>query len=159
MAQMSPAPEPMIRVYSIAPEKHNGVTLLEVLIALFVLSVGLLGMAGLQLTSLKNSYSAQLRTEATLQANNILERMRLNRQVAKTGGYDIPLSASPPSGLALVDQDLSDWLNTLASNLPSGDGSVSTNAVTGVTVITVQWDDSKGTSGSSTQSFTMGSML
>ncbi len=140
-------------------KKNTGVTLLEVLIALFVLSVGLLGMAGLQLTGLKNSYSAQNRTEAALQANNILERMRLNQAVAKAGGYDIDLADSAPGGPELVNQDLSEWLDNLASNLPSGDGQIETDAGTGVIVITIQWDDSRGTSGSATQSFAMGSIL
>ena len=137
----------------------RGLTLLEILIALFVLSVGLLGLAGLQMTGLKNNHSAQMRTEATIQANNILERMRVNRAVALAGGYDIALSATPPGGSDLVQTDLNQWLTALANNLPAGDGAIQTDLGTGVTVITIQWDDTKGSGGSSTQTFTLGSKI
>ncbi len=140
-------------------QKNRGLTLIEIMIAVFVLSVGLLGLAGLQITGLKNNHSSQMRTEATIQANNILERMRINRAVALAGGYDIALTDAAPSGSDLVQQDLNQWLTELASNLPSGDGSIQTNLATGVTVITIQWDDSKGTGGSSTQTFTLGSKI
>ncbi len=140
-------------------QKSRGLTLIEIMIAVFVLSVGLLGLAGLQMTGLKNNHSSQMRTEATIQANNILERMRVNRAVALAGGYDIALSAAPPGGTDLVQTDLNQWLTELANSLPAGDGSIQTNLATGVTVITIQWDDSKGTGGSSTQTFTLGSKI
>lgn len=137
----------------------RGITFLEVLIALFVLSVGLLGLAGLQMNGLKNNHSAQLRTEATIQANNILERMRVNRAAALAGSYDITLSDGPPGGGSLAETDLNQWLTELSVALPAGDGAIATDAGTNVVEITIQWDDSKGSGGSTTQTFTMGSKI
>lgn len=64
---------------------QKGMTMLEVLIAVMVLSVGLLGVAGLQTTNLRNSQSAHQRTMAVLLASGMAERIRANRAVARTG--------------------------------------------------------------------------
>jgi len=138
-------------------KNQSGFTLLEVLIALLVFSIGLLGLAGLQLTGLKNNHSAQQRTEATVHAYDILDKMRLNRAVAKAGGYDISLAAGAPSGTSLVDTDRASWLARLSATLPSGDGAVAT--ASDVITVTVQWDDSRGSTGSSTQTFTVSTQL
>lgn len=59
----------------------SGFTLLEVLITLIVLSVGLLGLAGLQTMSLRNNHDAYLRNQATIQANDLVERLRGSKVV------------------------------------------------------------------------------
>ena len=61
--------------------KNTGFTLIEVLIAMLVLAVGLLGLAGLQATSLKNNQSAYNRSQATQLAYDIADRMRSNPSV------------------------------------------------------------------------------
>src|SRR4030065_2717121 len=73
----------------------RGFTLLEVLVAIVVMSIGLLGLAGLMASSLKNSHSAYQRTQATWLAYDALDRMRANRQVALAGGYHLALGAAP----------------------------------------------------------------
>ena len=55
-----------------------GVSLVEVLIAVFVLAVGMLGTASLQLTSKRSNMEAKDRAVATMLAQSIVERMRLN---------------------------------------------------------------------------------
>lgn len=55
-----------------------GFSLLEVLIAVFVLSIGLLGIAGLQHTSKRSNYEAVQRATATMLAEDIIERIRSN---------------------------------------------------------------------------------
>ncbi|MGH8598331.1 MAG: type IV pilus modification protein PilV [Gammaproteobacteria bacterium] len=57
---------------------QSGFTLLEVLISVFVLSIGLLGIAGLQMTSKRTNYEAVQRTNATMLAQELLERIRAN---------------------------------------------------------------------------------
>ncbi|WP_298612536.1 type IV pilus modification protein PilV [uncultured Thiothrix sp.] len=64
-----------------------GLNLLEVLIATLVLSVGLLGLAGLQVSSLKTTQNASLKQEATFILYDLLERMRSNRQAVLAGSY------------------------------------------------------------------------
>ncbi len=58
--------------------RECGFSLLEVLIALVILSIGLLGIAGLQLTSKRTNFEAVQRTTATMLARDIIERMRAN---------------------------------------------------------------------------------
>jgi type IV pilus assembly protein PilV len=138
---------------------QKGFTLIEIMVAVIVLSIGLLGAAGLQITGLKNNHSAQFRTEATIQAYAILERMRINKAVANAGDYDITMAAAAPGGSDIKSTDLSFWLSSLASVLPSGDGSIATDGGTGVSTISVQWDDSRGSEGSTTQTFTVSTLL
>ena len=126
--------------------KPAGFSLLEILIAIFILAIGLLGLAALQTTSLKNNHSAQYRTTATVLAYDIIERMRLNQNA----DYTLTLTATP-SGSTLKDADLIAWTTNLASELPLGDGSIAINGE--IVTVTVQWDDSRGTQGSDTQSF------
>lgn len=128
--------------------KNNGFTLLEVMIAVFMLALGLLGLANLQMLSLKNNHSAQFRTSATVFAYDIIDRMRLNR----TEDYSLVMTATP-SGSGLKNTDLIAWTTLLSSELPAGDGSVAVNG--DIVTVVVQWDDSRGSDGSATQSFTV----
>jgi len=136
-----------------SPRRSAGVSLIEVLVAVLVLSIGLLGVANLQLTAIRNAHSAYLRSQASLLAQDILDRIRANR--ANATSYNIALAASPPTGSSLPEQDLKAWLDSLAASLPQGDGAVAVNAGTPTTVtVTIQWDDSRGLDGSATQSWT-----
>lgn len=136
---------------------QRGFTLIEVMVAAFVLAIGLLGLAGLQVASLKNNHSAQLRTEAVIHVYDIIDRMRVNKLVAQAGGYDIALATTPPSSGSIVDDDRTAWKDAINASLPLGQGSIVTSS--GITTITIQWDDSRGTNGSSTQSFQMSTEL
>lgn len=84
------------------PLQHHGTSLIEVLVALVVLSVGLLGLAGLQLNALKLNQTAMQRSEATLFAYSILDQMRADAAVAKAGGYDIAFADLPADGSPLA---------------------------------------------------------
>lgn len=117
---------------------HRGFTLLEVLISIIVLAIGLLGLAGLQLTSLKAADSAYARSQATVLANDILDRMRSNRDAAIDGSYNIAVGDTPTGG-SVADVDLAEWKTMLGGTLTEGDGSVAVNA--GVATVTVQWND------------------
>jgi type IV pilus assembly protein PilV len=122
--------------------KRNGVTgfsMMEVLVALLVLSVGLLGMAALQVVSLKANHGAYQRSQATFLAYDMIDRMRANRAKAMAGDYDLTMGASSPTGTTLAILDVKDWLdNNVAVFLPSGDGSIACTAA--VCTVDVQWD-------------------
>lgn len=135
----------------------QGFTLLEVLVAMLVLSIGLLGLAGLMASSLKNSHSAYQRTQATWMVYDALDRMRANRQVALAKGYNLALGASP-GGSGLAADDLSEWNAALTNALPAGKGSIDVKDGGGVTII-VQWDDSRGTGGGTTEQFRVDTQL
>jgi len=118
----------------------RGITMIEVLVALIILSIGLLGLASLQANSLKYNQSAYMRTQATQYAYDIADRMRANRDVALGGGYDIALADAAPTSTSVVDQDLAAWLGDVAT-LPNGDASIVRNNQQ--FTITVQWEDDR----------------
>ena len=80
--------------------RNRGFTLLEVLIALVVLSVGLLGIAAMMNFSLKANDSAYLRTQAEAFAYNIVDKMRANQNAALNGSYNIAIGTSVSANIA-----------------------------------------------------------
>lgn len=119
--------------------RTRGFSLLEMLVALLILSFGLLGIAGLQATSLRNNTAAYMRTQANFLAYDMVDRMRANRDAAVAGSYDIALGGTI-SGDSVVAQDLSAWKSQLDTALTSGDGSVACDANAVCTII-VQWGE------------------
>ncbi|MCX7070362.1 MAG: type IV pilus modification protein PilV [Gammaproteobacteria bacterium] len=117
---------------------QRGVSLVEVLVATVLVSIGLLTLASLQALSLGRSSSAALRTEAVGQSYDLLDRMRANRAQAIGGLYNLPF-AQAPSGSTLASQDLASWKAALDATLPDGDGQVLVEAQ--VVTITVRWRD------------------
>ncbi|MGQ7845568.1 type IV pilus modification protein PilV [Granulosicoccus sp. 3-233] len=67
---------------------QQGVGIIEVLVALVVVSFGVLGMAGLQLTGMKHSNNGFNRSKALILTENIATRMRINEQGVSNGFYD-----------------------------------------------------------------------
>jgi type IV pilus assembly protein PilV len=117
--------------------------MLEVLISMIVIAIGLLGYAGLQAASLKNSNTAYLRSQATILSHDIIERMRVNRAVALVGTYNVAIG-STAGGSGVAGNDLTEWKRNLSQTLPAGDGSVVVAGVGGTqgnVQITIQWDD------------------
>lgn len=87
------------------PSRSRGFSLLEALIAVLVISVGLLGASGLQLLSLRSTNQGLLRSQATTVAGDMAERIRAN-PLAVAGGHFAALSstvlncAEPPKNCA-----------------------------------------------------------
>jgi type IV pilus assembly protein PilV len=131
-----------------------GLSLIEVLIALLIVTVGLLGMAGLQAMSLKNNSSAYHRTQANALAYDILDAMRSNRDTAINGGYTLTFSGKdeqcdPSNSDTLAKNDLTNWCSSLWQLLPSGVGAV--NCASEVCTATVRWNDLRDTGGDVTK--------
>ena len=113
-------------------ETQHGTTLIEVLIAVLVFSVGMLGLAGLQLTATINTHSTHLRSIATVQAYDITDRMRANIPAVNSGDYHQPTSTNTPGCLttagctpsAMAQHDAFEWDSVLATSLPDGVGEV-----------------------------------
>ena len=106
--------------------KMQGISLLEVLISVLILTLGLLGVAALQTQALRTSADAQYFQQATQLANDYLERIRANSNDA--GQYAITLTkphcaSSALSGSAAA-QDKVLWLQQIACNLPDGTAQV-----------------------------------
>ncbi len=130
--------------------KLAGFTMIEVLVALIVLSLGLLGLASLQVTTTKFNHSAYLRSQATRLAYSMADRMRANRAAAlENNAYSgVNFVANPACGAVaggtVAERDISAWRNALACSLPSGNGRIEFDAATEMVTISVRWDDTRG---------------
>lgn len=123
------------------PSRHWGFTLVEILVAVVVLAIGLLGLAGLQATSLRFNNSAYHRSQATNLAYDMADRMRVNRQAAIAGDYNIATTDPAPTGTTLADIDRAEWRSALANTLPMGTGGITQNG--NIFTINIQWDDDR----------------
>lgn len=135
--------------------KHSGFSMIEVLISLLISSISLLGLAGLQMNSLKVSDSTYVRSQAVLSSYAILDYMRANRTAAIQGNYNIGLSefsnlSQPLSGASIAELDRYTWFRNVSTALPSMKGAIHCSA-TATCTMTVQWDDSHAASEASTQ--------
>lgn len=128
---------------------QQGISLIEVLITVLVLSIGLLGLAGLQLMSLRNNQSAMERSVGLVQSYSIIEAIRADPDSAKSGRFNINIDDTT-GGSTFPAQALTLWREQLTLNLgESAGGSVSCNSVR--CIVTVQWDDQRGAGGSDEQ--------
>lgn len=103
---------------------QRGVGLIEVLIAVLVLSIGFLGIAALQTKSLANNNSAFVRTQASIAAYSMFDAMRADRANALKGDYNgtITAGACPTTNGTLSQTQLRNWcLGFDPDNPPLGD--------------------------------------
>jgi len=116
---------------------QEGMTLIEVLVAVLILGVGLLGAAMIQLNALKYTDSSRMTSQASFIAYDMLDRIRAN------SGADY--TVAPPSSPNLNvtrDQDLYDF----KTNITSFGGATATGTIAlnqRVYTITISWDDTR----------------
>ncbi len=125
----------------------QGFSMIELLVSMLLLSLGLLGVAMLQTTTLKYSHSSYLRSIAHMQTNAMIDRMRANTAGVDAGHYDsISGTPSNPScstctPAQMAQRDAFDWNSDNANFLPNGQGRISTNG--NVRTITIFWDNER----------------
>jgi type IV pilus assembly protein PilV len=125
-------------------KSQRGVGLIEVLIALLVLSFGMLGMAGLQMWSLKYNQSAMERGMAVVETHSIVDAMRADRAAALANEFDIILDAQPSSGNTFAQMSVRTWRQSLEDALgPGATGSVDCEGAR--CEIQVSWIDTRAT--------------
>ena len=130
----------------------RGVGLIEVLVAVLILAIGLLGVAAMQATALRNSQSSLERSQGVMHVYTILDAMRANPNAARAGAYNMGMPCAVPGAGNLVANDKRAWIDTLQQNLgATACGQVACAGA--LCTISVRWDDSRGTSGSATQTF------
>lgn len=125
----------------------GGLTLIEVLVTLVVISIGLLGVAALQMRSLRNNFDALMRSHASALADDIADRMRSNSGAVRraSGDSDYESEFGPPpkadadAPRALLD--VIEWKQTLAARLPAGDGEIVVAEDSGRVTIRVRWGE------------------
>jgi len=139
-------------------KSQSGVSLIEVAVALFVLSVGMLGMAALQMASLRTNQSSYERSAAVLGAYTMIDRLRSDVAAARDGTYNLPLvadSCTRPAAGTFANDQLAAWIADLQVSMGSSacGGVNCTGGATGSCMISVRWDDSRASGGSSSQVF------
>jgi type IV pilus assembly protein PilV len=137
-----------------------GVSLIEVLVAMLVVSFGILAMSGLLTNSTRYGKSSEFRAIATLLANDIADRMRANMPGVESNSYVLAEVYAPPSAPPLADEhctqaapcteatgatlavkDLADWKRALYFGLPGGAGYLSVSADHTAADVWVAWTD------------------
>lgn len=132
-----------------------GSSLIEVMVALFILAIGLLGILSMQVKSMQFNQSAYYYSQAVYLANEILESMRSNTQVVDTyligmeddlslPGKNCNLTGFTCSPSELKDLNLYEWRENIADTLISGKSSI--ERVDEFIAIRVQFDDSRSDS-------------
>ncbi|MFV2055368.1 MAG: type IV pilus modification protein PilV [Thiohalomonadales bacterium] len=130
----------------------NGFSLIEVLISVLVISIGMLGVAGLQTISLRQNYGSSLLAQATFQSQNIIERMRANMLGVNQGAYDAitgsetdPICFPNCTPAQLATYDAATWITTTKSELnDAGNGTVNgtvTRNVDGTFTASIFWQE------------------
>jgi len=119
-----------------------GVGLIEVLIALVILSLGMLGMAGLQMWSLKSNQGSMERGMAVMQTHTIVDSMRAARSsAADENQFDIEPGAAIGTGrTAYATAALTSWRQSLLENLGE-DATGGINCDGALCEITIEWRD------------------
>ncbi len=151
-----------------SPHRQRGVGLIEILVAVLILSIGLLGMGWVQTRALANNNSSMARSMAVVASYSILDAMRADRANALAGTYNtaadegITADDCPDAGSTLAEAQLSNWcleLGTIQGEVSSTVGEISC-ADDGACDITITFDDGRiGTGGSAAQTVTTRGML
>ena len=149
---------------SAAARTQSGIGLIEILIAVVLISIGFLAGARMQVEGMRFSQSAYYRSQAYFMANDIIDRMRANLEGVRNGSYDsqttVATSVKPDCFVTSCDaadiaqRDLAEWsdyifpsANAIAA-LPSSDTVTAQGSITrdtnGQYTVSLIWADSDG---------------
>lgn len=132
-------------------KRHQpGFTLVEVLVALLIVSIGLLGIAAMQSLALRNTGSSMERSQAVIQTYSYLDVLRANRDRAVLSELDMNMVCDAEN-LPSSQVEQKNWINQLHQTLgPDSCGEVECLGG-GKCTITVQWNDTRAEGGSAVQ--------
>lgn len=121
---------------------QRGFGLIEVLVAVLILAIGLLGMASLQTNGIQMTTGALSRTQAVLLAEDLIERARANKSAISN--YTVTAGSPPACDLtyaianaSVASDDVAEWRNNVSCLLPDGDAAVAVSGA--VMTVTVNW--------------------
>lgn len=148
------------------PTRTSAFTLIEVLVTVLILAIGFLGLAGLQLTALRQNTSAFERSQATMLAYDIIDRMRANKAAVTAGSYTTAWATAPTSrdcrgttadctSSQMAAYDLNQWKCSLGKwnaeticttlniqgRLAEGDGTIAVNG--DIVSVTIRWAEKR----------------
>lgn len=148
--------------YSASVSRASGFTMIELLVAVVVFSIGLIGIAGMQATALGLTHDSQVTVRASNLTADILEKIRLNPTARRAGHYnDISGTQTAPSCVTTTDaqgdtttdpsntgactaEELAQldawlWMEEISDSLPSGSGEVKFD--NDIYTVTVTWKE------------------
>lgn len=139
----------------IGPRHQRGIGMIEVMVAVLILAIGVLGIAALQAITLKNTGSSAARTQAALQAYSMMDIIRADR--ANVASYNTNIYVDGGDGAA---GSLNGWLAGLKQTVaPDAKGRVICRSNEMTCSVGVQWNDERATGGSRTQQVEVASAL
>ncbi len=134
----------------------SGATLIEILVALLVLSMGVLGMAAMQIRALKGNHSSMQRTQAVIVSYYILDAMRVDKDSAKSLNYNTGSNGAvigeycdpdAANGTSLAKVNVKHWIQTLKSTIGEASDTTTCGAIycdaNGLCRVQVRWDDTR----------------
>lgn len=128
---------------SVAMASQRGVSLIEVMISVLIMGIGMLGVAALQATALRNNQSSFERSQVVVGTTGVFDAMRANLSAARSGNYNMSMTCVAPSGTSQVVVDQRNFINSLQAIMgASACGAINCSAT--ACQVTVQWDDSRG---------------
>jgi len=125
------------------PRHQRGASLLEVLISVLILAVGLLGIAAMQATALRNTQGSLERSQAVIHSYAILDAMRANRAQAIAGSYNLAMCATPAAAGTLATNDQAAWIASMRADMGQNTCGTISCDTTGACTIGVQWDEGR----------------
>ena len=108
----------------------KGIALIEALVAVLILSIGILGLVGLQASMTRAQSSAKYRADASYLASEVIGAMWVDKPNLA--------SYATTTGTACTYQRCLDWVNKVATGLPQGAGQISVTG-SGAIGLTVTW--------------------
>lgn len=159
--------------------KEKGITLIEILVTLIILSIGLLGIASMQVQGMRNNQSAYLKSQASILVYDMADRMRSNQARVLAGNYTpFDTTGQVPADPGCIDTnagcdaanqaatDLFEWADKVNGTvngipmLPDAKGTIEVNAAGTLYTITVtwketQWDEANNTNDVFDQTFSI----
>ncbi|MBJ6978785.1 type IV pilus modification protein PilV [Luteimonas sp. MC1782] len=128
---------------------ERGASLIEVLVAVLIMAIGLLGIAAMQTAALRNNQSALERSQAVIQTYAILDAMRANRDQALAGAYNMgALTCAVPAAVGtLAQNDVNAWMQSIHDTLGTDACGQVTCPANSPCQVTVRWNDIRATDG------------
>jgi type IV pilus assembly protein PilV len=144
---------------SSAARRQRGVSLIEVLVSVLVVSVGMLGAVALQATALRNNQGSYERTQTSILTQGIFDAMRANLAGVTANSYDTGgWVCAAPAAAGLASSDIARWIGNLHEQIhPGACGRI--ECASGACTVSVRWDDSRATGGLAAQVIAMRAQL
>jgi len=132
--------------------KQTGSSMIEVLVALVISAVGILGLSALQISSAQKTQATRYQQQANSYMADLSARIAVNKSAAEAGAFDNALDSVPVSNVncatssctaeQFADYELANWFTSVRTVMPSPHIAISHLAVDGGTRITMQlsWD-------------------